>query len=292
MNMFFIMAADIAASTSEWTMGSGNYYNDVLIIAVIVVMVALLASAIVVQKAMRAIIKLTMPELEIQEKQLKLEKKASKKLRWNKILGLRPISEEKDIMMDHEFDGIAELDNPIPIWFNALFYSTVTFGLVYLMVYQVFGWGMNQDQEYVHEMAKAEKARQEYLAQAANLIDESSIEIDASMITAGNAIFQANCSACHGEAGQGGIGPNLADRFWLHGGEIKDVFKTVKYGVPDKGMVPWEQTLTPAQIAEVSNYIISLRDTNPAGAKEAQGVEVTYAVAGAEQEEKIEEGVN
>ncbi|MNL45854.1 hypothetical protein D3C87_1685310 [compost metagenome] len=73
----------------------------------------------------------------------------------------------------------------------------------------------------------------------------------------------------------------MADRFWLHGGEIKDIFKTIKYGVPDKGMVPWEQTLTPGQIAEVSSYIISIRDTKPANPKEPQGTEVTYATADA-----------
>ncbi|MBP3943956.1 c-type cytochrome [Sphingobacteriaceae bacterium WQ 2009] len=282
------LAPALASLPSDLSLGSGNYYNDVMIIAVIVVLISVLAAAFVIQRAMSAILKLTMPELLQQEKAEKAQKKILQKARWNNILGLRPISEEKDIMIDHDFDGITELDNPIPIWFNALFYSTVTFGIIYLLIYQVFGWGMNQDQEYVHEMAIAEKEKQAYLAQAANLIDESSIEVNATMIAAGAAIFQANCAACHGDAGQGGIGPNLADKFWIHGGEIKDVFKTVKYGVPDKGMVPWEQTLSPAQIAEVSNYVLSLRGTNPAGAKEAQGVEVTYESAAAEpQKEEV-----
>src|SRR5690606_41391888 len=138
------------------------------------------------------------------------------------------------------------------------------------------GWGLNQDQEYEREMAKAEVAKQEFLAQSANSFDENTIEVDetGTLAANGKALFTTNCAACHGANGEGTIGPNLTDRFWLHGGEIKDIFKTVKYGVPEKGMVPWEQTLTPAQIAEVSNFILTLRDTNPANPKGAEGVEV------------------
>ncbi|MCW2260907.1 MULTISPECIES: cbb3-type cytochrome c oxidase N-terminal domain-containing protein [Sphingobacterium] len=268
-------------NAETWSISSGNIYQNILIIVLIVVMLALLASALMVNKAIRSILRITMPEILKEEQVTKIRKKESRKASWNKLLGLRPISEEKDLIIDHEYDGIKELDNPIPIWFNALFYSTMTFAVVYILIYHVFGWGLNQNQEYAQEMEKAEIAKQEYLAQAANLIDESSVVYDESKVAAGHAVFQANCVACHGGAGEGGIGPNLADRFWLHGGEIKDIFKTVKYGVPDKGMVPWEQTLTPGQIAEVSSYIISIRDTKPANPKEPQGTEVTYATADA-----------
>lgn len=268
-------------NAEAWSIGSGSIYQDILIIVLVVVMLAVLASALMVNKAMRSILRITMPEVLKEEEVIKIRKKESRKASWNKLLGLRPISEEKDLVIDHEYDGIKELDNPIPIWFNALFYSTMTFAVVYILIYHVFGWGMNQNQEYAQEMERAEIAKQAYLAQAANLIDESSVVYDESKVAAGQAVFQANCVACHGGAGEGGIGPNLVDRFWLHGGEIKDIFKTVKYGVPDKGMVPWEQTLTPGQIAEVSSYIVSIRDTKPANPKEAQGTEVTYATAGA-----------
>lgn len=268
-------------NAETWSISSGNIYQNILIIVLVVVMLALLASALMVNKAMRSILRITMPEILKEEQVTQIRKKESRKASWNKLLGLRPISEEKDLIIDHEYDGIKELDNPIPIWFNALFYSTMTFAVVYILIYHVFGWGLNQNQEYAQEMERAEIAKQEYLAQAANLIDESSVVYDESKVAAGHAVFQANCVACHGGAGEGGIGPNLADRFWLHGGEIKDIFKTVKYGVPDKGMVPWEQTLTPGQIAEVSSYIISIRDTKPANPKEPQGTEVTYATADA-----------
>lgn len=288
-----LLAAETTTKVSEWTMWSGNLYNDILVVALVTVMIALLFSAFVVNKALKSIINLTIPQLARKEK----VKKAIK-IDWQaigaKLLSLRPIEEEKDLEIDHEYDGIKELDNPIPAWFNALFYSTVTFAVVYMLVYHVFGWGLNQDQEYQREMALAERAKQEYLAQAANLIDESTVEIDAAMASAGQAIYAANCAVCHGNAGEGGIGPNLTDEYWLHGGDIKDIYAVVKYGVPDKGMVPWEQTLTPGQIAEVSNYIVTLIGTNPPNAKEPQGDKFTAAASSetaeipAEEESSVE----
>ena len=266
--------AEVVQSTIGF--GTDNLYTDILIVVLIVVMLALLASALMVNRAMKSIIKITMPELAKEEKLKKAANKGWMKRSWNKIMGIRPISEEKDIVIDHEYDGIRELDNPIPIWFNFLFYGTIFFGLVYLFVYQVSGIGMNQDQEYEHEMVVAEKERQAYLTASASNVDESSVEFQPEMAADGKAIFTANCVACHGGSGEGGIGPNLTDKFWLHGGEIKDIFKTIKYGVPDKGMVPWEQTLSPAQIAQVASYIITLRDTHPANPKAPQGEEVIY----------------
>lgn len=259
-------------------LGTGNFYQDILFIALFVVMLTVFLTAIVILRAMKGVLRLNDPNFEVEEKARKKKKKkeaaAKRKNFWNNILGLRPIEEEEDIMMDHAFDGIKELDNPIPVWFNGLFYSTVVFGLIYLLTYHVFGWGMLQEQEYEHEMALAEIARQEYLAQAANLVDENTVELnlDPAVIQAGSAIFATNCAVCHGASGEGGIGPNLTDQYYLHGGDVKDIFKVVKYGVPDKGMVPWDQSLTPAQIAEVSNFIMSIVGTNPPNQKEPQGV--------------------
>jgi len=266
----------------EMIVKSGNINNEILIIALIVVMVVILAAVIVVLRAMRTMVRITMPQVLEAEKAAgiaaKAERRARFKARWNKLMGLRPIAEEKDLVIDHAYDGITELDNPVPAWFNGMFYASIVFATVYLCVYHVFGWGPNQDEEYEREMARAEKVRQEWLAQAANNIDENSVEVDTKpeTIAAGQAIYAQNCAVCHGNTGEGGIGPNLADDYWLHGGELKDVFKTVKYGVLDKGMVPWEQSLTPAQIAEVSNYILTLRGTNPPNPKEPQGEKVEY----------------
>ncbi|PRY54367.1 cytochrome c oxidase cbb3-type subunit 3 [Arcticibacter pallidicorallinus] len=191
----------------------------------------------------------------------------------NKLLSLRPIEEEKDLIMEHKFDGIAELDNPTPPWFMWLFYGTIAFGVAYFLNYHVFEWGMLQDEEYVVEVQEAEAAKAEYLATAANLIDEKSVTVNTepAVISAGMALYNTNCVACHGDKGQGTVGPNLTDEYWLHGGSVNDVFKTIKYGIPEKGMISWEKQMTPKQISEVSNYILSLKGTNPAGAKEPQG---------------------
>lgn len=259
-----------------------NTYNDILLLVVIVVMAVIFIAVLQTLKALRTMMKVTMPEAIVEEKARKTaakqERIASGSTWWHKLMGLRPLEEEKDLLIDHEYDGIKELDNPVPLWFNGLFYASITFAVVYLLIYHVFGWAPLQDEEYQIEMAKAELAKQEWLAQAANNIDETNVEEDfrPEVIAAGQALYTANCAVCHGNAGEGGIGPNLTDEYWIHGGEIEDVFSVIKYGVIDKGMIPWEQSMTPAQIAEVSNYILTLRGTNPPNPKEPQGEKVTY----------------
>src|SRR5690606_4731251 len=140
---------------------------------------------------------------------------------WAKLLSLRPIEEEKDLEIDHEYDGIKELDNPVPAWFNALFYSTITIGVVYLLVYHVFGRGLNQDHEDHREMELAEQAEQEVLATSASLIKASTTEIAApgTFAAAGEAIYIANCAVCHGNARQGRTGAIRTDEYWRHGGD-------------------------------------------------------------------------
>lgn len=276
MNPILIDVATTAEiNGSFWT--DGNLNGKLLLLALILVMTIVLIAVLVVLRAFQTIIKVTMPHVLEEEKQQKAAKKeqskANQKKFWNKLAGLRPLEEEKDQVMDHEYDGIAELDNPTPAWFMGLFYGTIVFGVVYLAIYHVFGIGPDQEQEYVKEMVLAEKETQAYLASQANNVDEHNVEQDKSpeTIAAGNAIFQANCAVCHGNAGQGGIGPNLTDDYWIHGGDIKSVFKTVKYGVPAKGMVPWQSQLSPSQIAEVSNFILTLRGTTPPDPKAPEG---------------------
>lgn len=285
-----LLTAGPATEISKWSFGAVDVYTDILILALIIVMLVLLFSALVIQRAMKSIVQVTMPEVVKREAEERLQKRVTDKSKWkekwNRLLGLRPIDQEKDIMIDHEFDGISELDNPIPVWFNVIFYSSIIFGIFYLLIYQVFHLAPNQDQEYAIEMEKAEIAKQEYLAQAANQVDENSVVFNAALAGSGKTIFMANCVACHGANGEGGIGPNLTDDYWIHGGDIKDIFKTVKYGVPEKGMVPWEQTLTPGQIAEVSSYVLTLKGTNPPNAKAPEGV--LYV----QEAEEVEEAAN
>lgn len=196
---------------------------------------------------------------------------------WNKLLSLKPLSEEKSLLMDHEFDGIQELDNPTPKWFMALFYATITFAVCYLLIYHVFDLAPLQYQEYKNEMAQAAIEKQLYLSKAANKVDENTVKLtkDPSVLADGHAVFQQRCSPCHGDHAQGVIGPNLTDDYWLHGGQISQVFTTIKYGVPSKGMPTWESQLTPKQIADVANYVKSLQGTNPANPKAPQGIKET-----------------
>jgi len=196
---------------------------------------------------------------------------------WSKLMGLRPIAEEKDIVMEHQFDGIAELDNPTPAWFMVLFYGTIIFAIVYLLSYHVFGIGNLQEEEYSIELRQAEDAKTAFLQKpgsSANKINENNVEQskDAAVITAGAGLFKTACAPCHGEHAEGLVGPNLTDEFWIHGGTVKDIFRTIKYGVPVKGMIAWEKTLKPKQISDLASYIMSLKGSNPAGAKAPQGV--------------------
>lgn len=264
-------------ATSERGWGSGNIHQDVLLISLLIVVLTVLIAAIVLNKAFKTIVHVMMPEIEAAAKAAtkakQKEKRAHLKQWWNNVMGLRPLSEEEDLVIDHAYDDIRELDNPTPAWFMGLFYATMVFGVVYLSVYHVFGWGMNQDDEYKKEMRVAEQERKAYLASQVDNVDENSVEVDKSpeVIAEGKAIFDQNCIACHGAVGEGGIGPNLTDNYWLHGASIKDVFNTIKRGVPDKGMIAWEQQLSPSKIAQVANYILSLQGTNPPNAKAPQG---------------------
>lgn len=192
---------------------------------------------------------------------------------WVKLLGLRPLSEEKDLAMEHKFDDIVELDNPTPAWFMWMFYGTIAFAFGYMIYYHVLSIGPLQEEEYAIEMQKAQADKLKYLASSSGSIDENSVKLTAEsgVISAGNAIFIANCVACHGDKAQGIVGPNLTDEFWLHGGKINNVFKTIKYGIPEKGMISWEKTLSPKQISEVANFVLSLKGSKPSNAKAPQG---------------------
>lgn len=183
-----------------------------------------------------------------------------------------PVEKEKDHLLDHNYDGIQELDNSLPPWWKAGFYITVVFAVIYILRFHVLGMGPNPEQEYQAEMKVAAAQIEAYLATSGEKIDEKSVTMaDAAGIAEGAKIFSQSCLACHGAKGEGGVGPNLTDKFWLHGGSVNDVFKTIKYGVPDKGMQAWEKMFSPTQLKNLASYIKSLQGTNPPNAKAPQG---------------------
>jgi cytochrome c oxidase cbb3-type subunit 3 len=195
-------------------------------------------------------------------------------------MGLRPLSEEKDMMLDHDFDGITELDNPTPAWFNVLFYGSILFGVVYLLNYHVFKWSPLQDEEYAIEMKAAEVEKAAYLAKAGNLIDESSVKVDNSpaVIAAGKAVYMQNCVACHAADGGGGTGPNLTDEFWIHGGSPKYVYRSIKYGWKEKGMIPWKDVYNDQKILQLASFVNTLQGKTPVNPKIAEGEKYTPKV--------------
>lgn len=182
------------------------------------------------------------------------------------------VEREAEIMMDHDYDGIKELDNNLPPWWKYGFYFTIIWALVYLVHYHIMRTGDLQATEYTKEVAKAKAEVEEYMKKAANNVDETNVKFDAAQIEEGkNVYMNFTCATCHGKLGEGGVGPNLTDEYWLHGGSVQDIFKSVKYGWPDKGMKSWKEDLSPSQMAAVTSYIMSLKGSNPANGKAPQG---------------------
>ncbi|MFC4097496.1 cbb3-type cytochrome c oxidase N-terminal domain-containing protein [Euzebyella saccharophila] len=192
---------------------------------------------------------------------------------YKKLLGSKPVEEEGEIILDHNYDGIQELDNNLPPWWVYMFYATIIFGAIYLVRFHIFN-DYDQEQEFKTEMAIAAQEIEEYKKTAKDLVDASTVEMltDAADLSAGKAIFESNCVACHMADGGGGIGPNLTDEHWILGGGIKNVFNTVSEGGRDgKGMIAWKQTLKPAEIAQVASYVLTFQGTTPANPKDAEG---------------------
>lgn len=193
---------------------------------------------------------------------------------WERINRLKPLAQEYDLDLGHDYDGIRELDNRLPPWWLYGFYGTILFAGIYLWRYHVVHSAPLSGEEYNIAMQQAEVQKAAYLKKAANNIDENTVKLltDPSDLAAGKAVFESTCFACHGKSGEGGVGPNLTDEYWLHGGSINEVFKTIKYGWPEKGMKSWKDDYSPSQIAEIASYVKSLGGTHPANPKPPQGV--------------------
>lgn len=192
---------------------------------------------------------------------------------YKKLVGAKPIEEEGEIVLDHNYDGIRELDNKLPPWWLYGFYLTIIFAAVYLVRYHVFD-GTKQAMEYEIEMEEARIAIEEYKKTAKDLVDVNSVEMltEAADLNAGKAIFDQYCVACHKSDGGGGIGPNLTDDYWILGGGIKNVFNTISEGGRDgKGMVAWKNDLKPLERAQVASYVLTFQGTTPLEPKAPEG---------------------
>ncbi|HRI61105.1 MAG TPA: cbb3-type cytochrome c oxidase N-terminal domain-containing protein [Saprospiraceae bacterium] len=184
-----------------------------------------------------------------------------------------PIERENEIILHEAHDGIRELDNRLPPWWVNMFILTIVWAVGYMYYYHWGGNGLSSAEEYKTEVEAAKKQIATALAGKANAVDESNVTVvtDAGALGEGELIFKNTCAACHGQKGEGTVGPNFTDEYWIHGGGIKDLFKTIKYGVPEKGMISWQAQLKPADIQKVASYILTLQGTNPPNPKAPQG---------------------
>lgn len=187
---------------------------------------------------------------------------------------MKVFDDEKDKLMDHEYDGIRELDNHMPAWWLWLFYVTIAFSVLYMLYYQVLGWGPTQHEEYQQEMAAAE-ARYGSPEEQNPVEDYTwAVSTEDADIAAGKELYMASeqlCFTCHGNNAQGLVGPNLTDQYWMHGCQPKDIAASIINGYPDMGMLPYGSgtKMTNEEIQQLVSYIASLQGTEPADAKEA-----------------------
>lgn len=195
------------------------------------------------------------------------------------------VEKESDVLLDHNYDGIKELDNNLPPWWKYGFYFTIVWAVIYMFYYHVSG-GPSSIDEYNTAMEEARIQQEAYARANANKVDENNVTLaDAMGIADGRSVYDANCAACHGKIGEGGVGPNLTDAYWIHGGSLSEVFKSIKYGWPAKGMKAWQTDLSAVQMKNVTSFIHSLQGSNPPNAKAPEGdlyTEKTEEVAAAQ----------
>ena len=219
-----------------------------------------------------------MYQLLTEEEKIKLNENPNRSITdsnwYKKLVGflVRPESSvvsEDQLLLEHDYDGIKELDNNLPPWWVYLFYASIIFGVVYMVRYEVLG-ADNQEMELQKEIAQAKIDVAEYMKTAPDMMDEKTVTLltDPADLAVGKELYTTNCAACHRADGGGQIGPNLTDEEWILGGGVKNIFHTLVNGGRDgKGMIAWKGTLKPKEMQKVASYIVSLKGSNPADAK-------------------------
>jgi cytochrome c oxidase cbb3-type subunit 3 len=179
----------------------------------------------------------------------------------------------KENKVIHEIDGIQEYDNKLPNWWLYTLFGSIIFGFGYWFVYQTSGFGDLPHAAYEAEMDKAAMAQAGDAKLLGPVTPEAltTLSKDRGVVARGKQVFTTTCVACHRADGGGVVGPNLTDEFWLHGGAPDKVYKTITSGVADKGMPAWGPQLGPERVQAVTAYVLTIRGTNVAGGKAAQG---------------------
>lgn len=270
----FVILSLIILFLIEWMMPSGNGYYSLLSLKITLYLVfvgVFFSGRFVIKKMNNLYLSLSSDE----EKEKYLAEKKEKQIDWSSwesiskgLSGAKPIEEESEIILNHDFDGIRELDNNLPPWWLYGFYMTIVFAIGYLGYYHVLG-GETQKDEYLAEVALAKQQIAAYEA------TQEKVDLSA-LATGGNAagkkLFKKNCAVCHGVDGGGKIGPNLTDEYWILGGGIENVYNTIaEGGRPGKGMIAWKNSFNPQKLQQLAAYVISLQGTTPLEPKAPQG---------------------
>lgn len=179
--------------------------------------------------------------------------------------------QQEDKLLDHDYDGIQEFDNPMPRWWLWIFYATIIWVPLYYVLPHPFGEGDGNVAEYEASVAKAQANMPEPVVATVTDGELLALVPQAGVLAEGKSVYDINCAACHRSDGGGLIGPNLADNAYIHGGSPTAIHRVIREGVLAKGMPPWERLLKPEQVNAVTAYVISLAGTNPPNAKAPEG---------------------
>lgn len=264
-----LSAAETAATPPKFSF-DWEYWTHLLLILIIILELALIVYFLFKSKQYLLQITDETKEAAVVRKQNSVWNRI-----WFKMNQFKPLSEEHNIDTGHNYDGIKELNNITPPWFTTAFVISIVFACIYLWRYHVSKSAPLSEDEFKAEMVAAEAAKQNYLKNQANLVDENSVKVmGISDIELGKDLFVKNCKSCHGDNAAGSpasIGPNLTDNYWIHGGDLPSIFKSIKYGWIEKGMQSWKDKFSPIQIAQIANYVYEVSGTNIPGGKEKQG---------------------
>lgn len=179
----------------------------------------------------------------------------------------KPEEPQDPLLLDHEYDGIQELDNKLPRWWVWLFNLCILFSIIYMVYYHVLGKGQLMAAQYQEEMKSGAQVKAQAMARFENGMGSLAPSQDALVLAQGKETFGKLCAPCHRADAGGLVGPNLCDDYWLHGSNFVDNLRTIWNGVPAKGMVTWKDTLKPDTIYAVGSYIYTLRGTHPVNPK-------------------------
>jgi cytochrome c oxidase cbb3-type subunit III len=240
-----LAAGTVSAADAPPVKIDGDFMRDIKILMYILIFIALLIGYIAVVLSVKDVSKLSLRSI------------------WDNVVG----RDATDPETDHDYDGIRELDNPMPAWLRFIFIGTIVFAFVYMIHYHFLKTGPLSREEYENEMALAAETYK-----SVELPDDQLNQItDAGRLVNAQAIFTENCATCHRVDLGGESGPNLTDEFWLHGGTVKDIYHTITNGVPGKTMISWKDRITSQQRLEIASFILSKQGSKPANPRAPEG---------------------